>query len=136
MSYVVTEKCLGERYATCVAVCPVDCMHPGEYKGEVFLVIDPEECIDCGACLPECPIEAIVEDGQETLPFEDAEPVGSDFTPWTGLGAPESELEASAAEEQPTDGSVIDVEDARAVADDGGGAEPAAGDEFRFEPAE
>ena len=61
MSYVITGKCLGERYATCVAVCPVDCMHPGEYKNEVFLIIDPEECIDCGACLPECPIDAIVE---------------------------------------------------------------------------
>jgi ferredoxin len=66
VSYVITEKCLGERYATCVAVCPVDCMHPGEYKGEVFLIIDPEECIDCGACLPECPIEAIVETEEES----------------------------------------------------------------------
>ncbi len=61
MSYVINGKCLGERYATCVSVCPVDCMHPGEYQGEVFMIIDPEECIDCGACLPECPIEAIVE---------------------------------------------------------------------------
>ena len=61
MSYVVTEKCLGERYATCVEVCPVDCMHPGEYKGEVFLVIDPDSCIDCSLCKPECPIDAIVE---------------------------------------------------------------------------
>jgi ferredoxin len=41
-------------------------MHPGEYKGEVFLIIDPEECIDCGACLPECPIEAIVETEEES----------------------------------------------------------------------
>lgn len=61
MAYVVTEKCLGERYATCVEVCPVDCMHPGEYKGEVFLVIDPDSCIDCSLCKPECPIDAIVE---------------------------------------------------------------------------
>ena len=66
MSYVITEKCLGERYATCVAVCPVDCMHPGEYKGEEFMVVDPDECIDCGACLPECPIEAIVETEEES----------------------------------------------------------------------
>lgn len=61
MSYVITEKCLGERYATCVSVCPVDCMYPGEYNGQVFLTIDPEVCIDCGACLPECPIGAIVD---------------------------------------------------------------------------
>ena len=61
MSYVIVEKCLGERYASCVAVCPVDCIYPGEYKGEEFMVIDPVVCITCGACLPECPIGAIVE---------------------------------------------------------------------------
>ncbi len=60
MSHVITEKCLGERYGSCVAVCPVDCIHPGDYKGEVFMIIDPETCIDCGACIPECPINAIV----------------------------------------------------------------------------
>ena len=60
MPYVITQKCLGERYATCVSVCPVDCIHQGEYKGEVFMVIDPNTCIDCGMCLPECPIGAIV----------------------------------------------------------------------------
>ena len=60
MAHVITEKCLGERYASCVAVCPVDCIHPGDYKGEVFMVIDPETCIDCGACIPECPINAII----------------------------------------------------------------------------
>ena len=67
MPYVITEKCLGERYATCVAVCPVDCIYPGEYKGEEFMVIDPIVCIDCGACLPECPIEAIVETADTTV---------------------------------------------------------------------
>ena len=61
MSYVITEKCLGERYGSCVAVCPVDCIYPGEYKKEEFMVIDPTICITCGACLPECPIAAIVE---------------------------------------------------------------------------
>jgi len=66
VSYVITGKCLGERYATCVAVCPVDCIHPGEYQGQEFMIIDPEECIDCGACLPECPIEAIVETEEES----------------------------------------------------------------------
>ena len=60
MSHVITEKCLGERYASCVAVCPVDCIHPGDYKGEAFMIIDPETCIDCGACVPECPINAIL----------------------------------------------------------------------------
>ena len=60
MSHVILEKCLGERYASCVSVCPVDCIHPGDYKNEVFMVIHPETCIDCGACIPECPINAIV----------------------------------------------------------------------------
>ena len=61
MSYVIVEKCLGERYASCVAVCPVDCIYPGDYNNEAFMVIDPAVCITCGACLPECPIAAIVE---------------------------------------------------------------------------
>ena len=60
MPYVITEKCLSEVYAQCVDVCPVNCIHPGDYKGEEFMIIDPETCIDCGQCLPECPINAIV----------------------------------------------------------------------------
>ena len=70
MSYVITEKCLGERYATCVEVCPVDCIHPGDYEhdgdyGNEFMVIDPDACIDCSLCKPECPIDAIVETEDE-----------------------------------------------------------------------
>lgn len=61
MASVITGKCLGERYATCVAVCPVDCIYPGEYQGKEFMVIDPELCISCGACIAECPVGAIVE---------------------------------------------------------------------------
>ncbi len=66
MSYVITQKCLGERYATCAEVCPVDCIHPGEYNGEVFMVIDPDDCIDCGVCQPECPVDAIVDNEDES----------------------------------------------------------------------
>ena len=65
MPYVITEKCLGERYASCVAVCPVDCIHPGDYKNETFMIVDPDVCIDCGQCLPECPINAIVATADE-----------------------------------------------------------------------
>lgn len=61
MAYVITEKCLGERYAQCVSACPADCIYPGDYKGEPFMVIDPTLCINCGACLPVCPVLAIVE---------------------------------------------------------------------------
>ncbi|HBL18409.1 MAG: hypothetical protein A2X36_14440 [Elusimicrobia bacterium GWA2_69_24] len=60
MPHVINEKCLGEVYATCAEVCPVDAIHPGQYQGEAFMTIDPDTCIDCGVCLPECPIGAIV----------------------------------------------------------------------------
>ena len=58
MTHVVTQACIACKYTDCVAVCPVDCFH----EGPNFLVIDPEGCIDCGVCIPECPIEAIVEE--------------------------------------------------------------------------
>ena len=66
MAYVITEKCLGEQYGDCAQVCPVNCIYPGDYKGEVFMVVDPDVCIDCGACLPACPIDAIVPDVAES----------------------------------------------------------------------
>lgn len=55
MSYIVTENCIKCKYTDCVEVCPVDCF----YEGENMLAINPDECIDCGVCEPECPIEAI-----------------------------------------------------------------------------
>ena len=60
MPFVITQKCLEEQYASCVAVCPVNCIHAGDYQGKKFMIIDPEVCIDCGMCIPECPIGAIV----------------------------------------------------------------------------
>lgn len=66
MTFVVTENCIKCKYTDCVEVCPVDCFH----EGPNFLVIDPEECIDCTLCEPECPVQAIypeddVPDGQQ-----------------------------------------------------------------------
>ncbi|MDG1905179.1 MAG: ferredoxin family protein [Arenicella sp.] len=58
MTYVVKEECIKCKYTDCVEVCPVDCFH----EGPNFLVIDPEECIDCSLCEPECPVDAIVAD--------------------------------------------------------------------------
>ncbi len=58
MTYVVTDVCIKCKYTDCVEVCPVDCF----YEGENMLVINPDECIDCGVCEPECPVEAIVAD--------------------------------------------------------------------------
>ncbi len=58
MTYIVNEKCIKCKLTDCVEVCPVDCF----YEGENMLVINPDECIDCGVCEPECPIEAIEPD--------------------------------------------------------------------------
>ena len=58
MTYVVTENCIRCKYTDCVDVCPVDCF----YVGEHMLVINPDECIDCGVCEPECPASAIKPD--------------------------------------------------------------------------
>ncbi len=60
MTYVVTDNCIRCKYTDCVEVCPVDCF----YEGETMLVINPDECIDCGVCEPECPAEAIKPDSQ------------------------------------------------------------------------
>ena len=56
MTFVVTENCIKCKYTDCVEVCPVDCFH----EGPNMLVIDPDECIDCTLCEPECPVEAIM----------------------------------------------------------------------------
>ena len=69
MAYVIGEKCLGERYAVCATVCPVECIHPGDYKSQEFMIIDPEVCINCGLCLPECPVGAIVASEDEDKPY-------------------------------------------------------------------
>lgn len=63
MTYVVTDNCIKCKFMDCVEVCPVDCF----YEGENFLVINPDECIDCGVCEPECPAEAIFPDTEPNL---------------------------------------------------------------------
>lgn len=77
MTYVVTDNCIKCKYTDCVEVCPVDCF----YEGENMLVIHPDECIDCGVCVPECPAEAIV---------SDAEPAATDT--WLDLNRNYSEI--------------------------------------------
>ncbi|AUB78649.1 MULTISPECIES: ferredoxin FdxA [Spiribacter] len=64
MTYVVTDNCIKCKYTDCVEVCPVDCFH----EGPNFLAIDPDECIDCTLCEPECPAEAIY--SEDDLPNE------------------------------------------------------------------
>ena len=63
MTYVVKDNCIKCKYMDCVEVCPVDCF----YEGENMLVIHPDECIDCGVCEPECPIDAIKPDTEPGL---------------------------------------------------------------------
>ena len=63
MTYIVTDACIKCKYMDCVEVCPVDCF----YEGENMLVINPDECIDCGVCEPECPIDAIKPDMEPGL---------------------------------------------------------------------
>lgn len=87
MTFVVTESCIKCKYTDCVDVCPVDCFH----EGPNFLVIDPDECIDCTLCEPECPVEAIysedeLPEGQEKFIALNAElsplwPVITDLKP-------------------------------------------------------
>ena len=67
MAYVVTDNCIMCRYTDCVEVCPVDCF----YEGENMLVINPDECIDCGVCEPECPIDAIEAESEDNVKWLD-----------------------------------------------------------------
>jgi ferredoxin len=71
MTYLVIENCIKCKHTDCVSVCPVDCF----YEGPNFLSINPDECIDCGVCVPECPVDAIVADTDE----------GVDVIFWTDL---------------------------------------------------
>ncbi len=72
MAFIISRLCVDVRDQSCVVVCPVDCIHPTESErvrgasGDRQLYIDPKGCIDCGACLPECPVSAIF--AENTLP--------------------------------------------------------------------
>jgi len=83
MPHVVTGACVNHKYQDCVSVCPVDAFR----EMPTYLVIDPDECIDCGACVPECPVEAI---------FEESE-VPDDLVKWIDKNETES-LEADMAD--------------------------------------
>lgn len=63
MTHVVTDNCIKCKHTDCVIVCPVDCF----YEGPNFLAINPDECIDCGVCIPECPVDAIVQDDDKSV---------------------------------------------------------------------
>jgi ferredoxin len=80
MAFVITDPCIGTKDAACVDVCPVDCIHPRkdepEFEQTTMLYIHPEECIDCGACVPACPVAAIY-DSPESTPASQKELVAA-----------------------------------------------------------
>jgi NAD-dependent dihydropyrimidine dehydrogenase PreA subunit len=83
MTYVITQGCVGKKDASCVSACPVDAIHPapGEagYETADQLYIDPTECVDCGACEPQCPHEAIYVDSEVPQEWHDYIEVNSQF---------------------------------------------------------
>ena len=89
MSYTIAEPCIGVKDASCVAVCPVDCI----YEGDDQYYINPDECIDCGACEPECPVNAIFP--EESLPPEWATYTVMDATWYTDKAAARAMVDES-----------------------------------------
>ena len=77
MTHVVTEACINCKHTDCVIVCPVDCF----YEGANFLTINPDECIDCGVCIPECPEDSIFADTEKKI----VEKTGKDMEYWVKL---------------------------------------------------
>ena len=78
MAYIITEPCIGVKDKACVAVCPVDCIHEGTEPYDM-LYINPDECIDCGACEPECPVTAIFADSDVPKDQERFIQINADF---------------------------------------------------------
>jgi NAD-dependent dihydropyrimidine dehydrogenase PreA subunit len=83
MAYIITEPCIGVKDKSCVAVCPVDCIHEGTVNedGKTYdqLFIDPEECIDCGLCEPECPVDAIFMEDEVPEQWKNFIQINTDF---------------------------------------------------------
>ena len=76
MAYVVAEPCINCKYTDCVEVCPVNCF----YEGKNFLVIHPDECIDCGACEPVCPTKAIFPEGDLPDKWKEFKALNADYS--------------------------------------------------------
>jgi NAD-dependent dihydropyrimidine dehydrogenase PreA subunit len=92
MTYIIAEPCIDIKDRSCVDVCPVDCIH----EGARMLVIDPDECIDCGACEPECPVEAIFP--EDALPEKWSPFVSINYAFPKGLGEVNPLVDAYASE--------------------------------------
>ncbi len=89
MAYIVAEPCIKCKYTDCVTVCPVNCF----YEGENFLTINPDECIDCGACVPECPSEAIFAEDDLPEKWKEFVPLNAELAKkWPNISAKKKEL--------------------------------------------
>ena len=81
MTFIITSPCIGTKDTACVDVCPVDCIHPTkdepDFENAEMLYIDPDECIDCGACEPACPVEAIFE--EDAVPEDQKEYIQKNY---------------------------------------------------------
>jgi len=97
MTFVVTESCIKCKYTDCVEVCPVDCF----YEGKNMIVINPDECIDCGVCEPECPIEAIKPESEDLIEMIEINREYS--TKWPKITEKKDPLEGAENNENETD---------------------------------
>lgn len=83
MTYVITSPCVGVKDGSCVDVCPVDCIHPApgepEFEQAEQLYINPDECIDCGACEPACPVSAIFEESAVPAEWQHFTKINADY---------------------------------------------------------
>ena len=83
MAYIIVEPCIGVKDAACVEVCPVDCIHPtqseAEFEKAEMLYINPDECIDCAACEPVCPVTAIFEQSAVPANFKKYVKINADY---------------------------------------------------------
>ena len=99
MAYVVTESCIKCKYTDCVDVCPMDCFR----EGPNMLTIDPNECIDCAVCIPECPVNAIY--AEEDVPEDQKE--------WTALNAELAKAWPSITDAKPAPGDADEWKDVK-----------------------
>jgi NAD-dependent dihydropyrimidine dehydrogenase PreA subunit len=77
MTFVIVEPCIGVKDASCIDVCPMDCIHGNE--NDEMLYIDPEECIDCDACVPVCPVDAIFPEAEVPEKWQNYVQINADY---------------------------------------------------------
>lgn len=77
MTYVITQPCIDVKDGTCIDVCPMDCIHGTDQDKMLF--IDPEECIDCGGCVPACPVNAIFPENEVPVKWREYTKINADY---------------------------------------------------------